>query len=136
MLALFLRYSCVILALFLRYSCVILALFLRYSAAILALFCCYYGFILLVIPTAPPPSAIAVVSHRRGGARCVSCGLLLALARLRAPGAHGSTVHHRPHENNIVDFGFCYMHLVVARCTPFPNGVLENQRSTPLNEEG
>ena len=54
---LFLRYSCVILALFLRYSGVILVLFWRYSGVILALFRCYSGFILLVIPTAPPPSA-------------------------------------------------------------------------------
>ena len=63
MLALFIRYSCVILALFLRYSCVILALFLRYSCVILALSRCYSGFIILVIPTAPPPSGHALAKR-------------------------------------------------------------------------
>ena len=65
-------YSCAMLrysALFLRYSCVILALFLRYSCVILALFRCYSGFIPLVIPSAPPPSAH---EPRRGRRRACS----------------------------------------------------------------
>ena len=64
-LVLFWCYSCVIPALFLRYSCVILALFLRYSCVILALFRCYSGFIPLVIPSAPPPSAWRTLGPRR-----------------------------------------------------------------------
>ena len=54
-LALFMRYSCVILALFLRYSRVTRAVCLRYSCVIRALSRCYYGFIVLVVPTAPAP---------------------------------------------------------------------------------
>ena len=42
-----------------------IALFLRHSCVILALSRCYSGFILLVIPTAPPPSAHVASFVRR-----------------------------------------------------------------------
>jgi len=72
-----LRFLALFLLLFLCYACVILALFLRYSCVILALSRCYSGFILLVIPTAPPPSGVdephtglvAVAEHARTAAR-------------------------------------------------------------------
>ena len=60
------RHSSVVLALFYRFfwrcsSPVLALLFLRYSTVVLALFRCYSGFVLVVIATAPPPSATAGV---------------------------------------------------------------------------